>query len=55
MLHEAASAGSYEYLGNSYPCIQILTVKEILEEKKHFKTPTTIRGIFDYGQMVLEF
>lgn len=52
MLHEAANAGHYDYLGNSYPRIQILTVRDILEEKRLFNTPTTLRSKVDSGQMV---
>jgi len=53
MRHEAASAGLYDYMGNSYPRIQILTVYEILEERKLFHTPTAVRSRVDSGQMVI--
>jgi len=52
MRQEAASAGFYDYLGNSYPKIQMLTVREIIEEKKFFNTPTALRSRVDTGQMV---
>jgi len=53
MRHEAASAGLYDYMGNSYPRIQILTVYEILEERKLFHTPTAVRSRVDSGQMAI--
>ena len=42
MKQEAASAGIYEYAGNSYPRLQILTAQQILEEKRGFLTPTKV-------------
>jgi len=52
MRQEAASAGLYtDHLGNSYPRIQILTVQEIIEEKKFFNTPTALRSRVDTGQL----
>lgn len=42
MRSEAATAGMYEYAGHSYPRIQFLTVREILEEKRELKTPTRV-------------
>jgi hypothetical protein len=53
MRHEAATAGHYEHFGNNYPRIQILTVKDILEGKKLFNTPTALRSKVDSGQLVL--
>jgi len=40
MLDEAATAGQYEYAGNMYDRLQLLTVKDILEDKREFHTPT---------------
>jgi DNA modification methylase len=40
MREAAARAGQYEYNGITYDRIQFLTVKEILEDKKEFHTPT---------------
>jgi DNA modification methylase len=40
MIGEAASAGQYQYAGTAYDRMQILTVKDILEEKRQFDTPT---------------
>ena len=42
MREEAAQAGIWEYKGVHYEKIQLLTVKEILEDKKTFHTPTKI-------------
>lgn len=42
MRSEAAEAGCYEYEGVKYDRIQFLTVKQILEEKRLFHTPTRI-------------
>jgi DNA modification methylase len=53
MRHEAAAAGHYEHFGNNYPRIQILTVREIIEDKKVFCTPTALRSKVDSGQLVL--
>lgn len=40
-MHEAASlAGQFDYGGVSYDRIQFLTVKDILEDKREFHTPT---------------
>jgi DNA modification methylase len=40
MKEEAATAGQYEYAGVKYDRLQILTVKDILEGKRDFHTPT---------------
>lgn len=40
MRQEAASAGEYSYAGIQYPRIQLLTVREVLEEKRELRTPT---------------
>lgn len=42
MLEEAAAAGQYEYAGIMYDRIQMLTVKDILEDKREFRTPTKL-------------
>jgi len=46
MKDEAAQANSFEYNDILYPRIQLLTIREILEEKKEFHTPSKlgIRG-----------
>lgn len=38
----ASEAGMWEYQGVQYPRIQILTVKEIVEDGKRFMSPTKI-------------
>lgn len=42
MRQEAAEAGVYDYGGVSYPRMQCLTVREVLEEKREFHTPTKV-------------
>jgi DNA modification methylase len=50
-MREAASlAGQYEYAGVLYDRIQFLTVKEILEEKREFHTPTKMGSKLATGQ-----
>jgi hypothetical protein len=40
-MHEAgALSGQYEYGGTKYDRLQFLTVKDILEDKREFHTPT---------------
>ncbi|MBM4132731.1 MAG: site-specific DNA-methyltransferase [Nitrospira sp.] len=53
MRQEAASAGVYEYAGHSYPRLQLLTVKEILEDKKDFASPTKMASKITTGQTPL--
>ena len=43
MLEEASMEGSVKHYDISYPKVQILTVKEMLESKKSFLTPNVIR------------
>ncbi|SRR5579871_182827 len=50
MRDEAKDAGFYEYVGNKYPRIQLLTVREILEEKREFRTPTKVGAKIKTGQ-----
>jgi hypothetical protein len=50
MLKEAAEAGTYEYQGVEYPRIQLLTVKEVLEEKREFHTPSRVATKITTGQ-----
>ena len=38
----AAQAGQWEYEDVAYDRVQLLTVKEIVEDKKRFHTPTKI-------------
>lgn len=39
MLEEASRAGIYEYAGVPYERMQLLTIRQILEEKREFHTP----------------
>lgn len=49
MLKEAAEV-TYEYQGVQYPRIQLLTVKEVLEEKREFQTPRRVGTKITTGQ-----
>lgn len=53
MKEEAASAGQFEYEGRYYDCIQLLTVREIIEESREFATPTKIGSRIATGQLPL--
>jgi len=53
MLREAADAGVYEYEGLSYPRIQLLTVSDILENKRELQTPTKVQAHIATGQAAL--
>ena len=53
MREEASRAGMYEYGGMSYPRIQLLTVREILEDRREFLTPSKVRSRISTGQAVL--
>ena len=53
MWEEAAMAGVYEYAGRSYRRIQLLTISEILEEKREFDTPTKVGSRIATGQSAL--
>jgi DNA modification methylase len=58
MRQEAATAGMYECNGESFPRIQLLTAKEILEEDKTLKTPKRLQlreSKIDTGQHMLSF
>lgn len=50
MLEAASLAGQYEYKGIMYDRIQFLTVKEILEDKREFHTPTKMGSRIVTGQ-----
>lgn len=51
----AADAGTYSYNGVEYPRTQVLSIREILEEKREFKTPTKIGSKIATGQKNLAF
>ena len=42
MIQEAESAGFYEFKGTKYKRIQILTIKDMLEQKKLFNLPNIL-------------
>lgn len=50
MREEASRAGMYEYGGVNYPRLQLLTVRDILEEKREFHTPTRLGSKVASGQ-----
>lgn len=50
MRTEAAAAGMYEYNGIQYPRMQLLSVREILEEKREFQMPTRVNAKITTGQ-----
>lgn len=53
MKAEAAKAGVWEYKGVEYQRVQLLTVKEIVEDKKRFHTPTKIGAKTKGPQIIL--
>jgi DNA modification methylase len=55
-MHEAASlAGQFEYGGTKYDRLQFLTVKDILEDKREFHTPTKMVSRVSSQQQSLPF
>ena len=55
MREEAARANSYEYSHVEYPRIQLLTIHEILEQKREFHTPSKVGIKGSAGQQTLAF
>lgn len=53
MREEAAKAGMYNYGNESYPRLQLLSIKEIVENKKEFKSPTKMGSRIATGQALL--
>jgi len=53
MRAEAASAGVFTYGGVSYPRMQLLTVNDVLVEKREFHMPTRINTKITTGQQSL--
>lgn len=49
----AAKAGTYKYQGVEYPRLQILSIKQIVEEKHEFKTPSRLGSKVATGQAAL--
>ncbi len=54
MKDEAAKAGMYTYAGHDYERIQLLTTKQILEDKMEFRTPSKIGVKQKMGQLNLD-
>ena len=50
MRDEAAQAGTFEYSGVPYDRIQFLTIREMLEEKREFHTPSKVGSRIASGQ-----
>ena len=55
MRREAAAAGFYRYMDQTYPKIQMLTVSEIMDKKRGFETPTKIGSKFVKGQVAFKW
>jgi hypothetical protein len=53
MQDEAAKANTFDYVGEVYPRIQLLTVRQILEEKREFSTPAKVGSRIKTGQTYL--
>lgn len=53
MREAAAKAGQFTYGGEKYDRVQFLTVKEVLEEKREFHTPTKLRSRVSSAQSSL--
>lgn len=53
MRSEAAEAGYFEYGSNRYPRLQLLTVRDVLEEKREFHMPTRVNTKITTGQQSL--
>ncbi len=53
MQSAAAKAGMYRYQGVEYQRVQILSIREILEEKREFKTPSKVGSRISTGQTPL--
>jgi DNA modification methylase len=53
MKEEAGRAGMLEFAGHTFPRIQLLTIREVLEDKREFATPTKMGSRIATGQAVL--
>jgi len=53
MRSEVAEAGYFEYGSNRYPRLQLLTVRDVLEEKREFQIPTRVNTKITTGQQSL--
>ena len=54
MRQAADDAGKWQYKGDTYNRIQMLTVKEIVEDKRLFRTPTRVQYRDDHLQTALK-
>ena len=50
MRQAANDAGKWQYKGDTYDKVQLLTVKEIVEDKRLFRTPTRVQYRDDHLQ-----
>lgn len=53
MREEAAKAGMFKYGEREYPRLQLLTIKDIVADKREFQTPTKIGSRVSAGQAAL--
>ncbi|MFQ8432014.1 DNA methyltransferase [Amaricoccus sp. W119] len=53
MRTEAAEAGMYEYGGNTFQRLQLLTIRDVIEQKREFHMPTRIGTKISTGQQSL--
>lgn len=53
MKQAAAKAGSFVYRDVQYPKVQMLTIKQIVEAKQEFKSPTKVGSKISTGQAAL--
>lgn len=54
MRDEASKAGKYNYNGVDYDRIQFLTIKDMLIDKKEFRSPTRVGSRIATGQLALD-
>ena len=55
MREEAAQAGLFDYGGNSYPRLQLLSVADVFERRKELLTPTKLAPRLETGQTSFAF
>jgi hypothetical protein len=54
MHEEAAKAGKYRYNDVDYDRIQFLTIKDMLIDKREFRSPTRVGSRIATGQLALD-
>ena len=54
MRQAADDAGKWQYKGDTYDRVQMLTVKEIVEDKRLFRTPARLKYRDDHLQMSIK-